>query len=64
MYIYVYIPRMFGNDINISFASLTLSELEKVSNRKLQNINFWPKVTELSLNIAKTEFMTIGPRAI
>jgi hypothetical protein len=55
-------PRMFADDTNVSFASPTLSELENVLNRELQNLNIWLKVNRLSLNIAKTEFMIIGSR--
>ena len=53
---------MFADDINISFAAPTLSELENVLNRELRNVNLWLRVNKLSLNIAKTECMVIGSR--
>ena len=55
-------PRMFADNTNVSFASTSLSELENVLNRELQNVNIWLKANKLSLNIAKTEFMVIGSR--
>ena len=53
---------MFADDTNVSFVSTSLSELENVLNRELQNVNIWLKANKLSLNIAKTEFMVIGSR--
>ena len=55
-------PRMFADDINISFSSENLSELENVINSSLINLNKWLIANKLSLNIAKTEFMVIGSR--
>ena len=48
---------------SISFAAPTnYNDLEMMINTELANINTWLKVSNHSLNVAKTEFMTIGSR--
>ena len=55
-------PRMYADDTSISLAAANVSDLENTTNRELINLNRWLKANKLSLNIAKTEFMTIGSR--
>ena len=45
---------MFEDDTNLSYATDSLGDLESVK--------IWLVIKKLSLNIAKTEFMTIGSR--
>ena len=54
--------RMYADDTSISFAAQTKHELQTLINRELSNVNIWLKSNKLSLNVAKTEFMTIGSR--
>ena len=53
---------MFADDTNVSFAADYLEELQSVINSELERLKSWLITNKLSLNIAKTEFMTIGPR--
>ncbi|KXJ26883.1 putative RNA-directed DNA polymerase from transposon X-element [Exaiptasia diaphana] len=53
---------MYADDTSISFAAQTKHELQTLINRELSNVNIWLKSNKLSLNVAKTEFMTIGSR--
>ena len=48
--------------IQISYASDSLDEIQNVINSELKNLNSWLIANRLSLNITKTEFMTIGSR--
>ena len=56
------LARMYADDTNITFHSHDLSELEDAVNAELINLNTWLQSNKLSLNIAKTELMVIGPR--
>ena len=53
---------MFADDTNVSFAADSLEELQSVINSELERLKSWLITNKLSLNIAKTEFMTIGSR--
>ena len=53
-------PRIFTDDINITFAVSTMIDLENTVNFELRNLERWLITNRLSLNIAKTEFMVIG----
>ena len=55
-------PRMFADDTNVSYAADSLNELQNVLNSELKSLHNWLITNRLSLNIAKTEFMTIGSR--
>ena len=55
-------PRMFADDTNVSFAADSLEELQSVINSELERLKSWLITNKLSLNITKTEFMTIGSR--
>ena len=57
---------MFADDTNITVPGCTFAELEQATNSELNNLYNWLKANklspELSLNIAKTEFMVISTR--
>ena len=53
---------MFADDTSLSYATDSLGELESVINSELESLKTWLVKNKLSLNIAKTEFMTIGSR--
>ena len=53
-------PRMFADDTSLSYAADSPSELESVINSELESLKTWLITNKLSLNLAKTEFMTIG----
>jgi retron-type reverse transcriptase len=55
-------PRMFADDTNISIAANSVTELEQIINTELKNLHQWLLANTLSLNVDKTEFMTIGSR--
>ena len=55
-------PRMFADDTNISYLADSLEQLQNVMNSELKNLNDWLITNELSLNIAKTEFMIVRSR--
>ena len=55
-------PRMFADDTNISYAADSVNELQNVLNSELKSLHNWLNTNRLSLNIAKTEFMTIRSR--
>ena len=55
-------PRMFADDTNISYAADSVNELQNVLNSELKSLNNCLNTNRLSLNIAKTEFMTFGSR--
>jgi hypothetical protein len=50
---------MYADDTNISFQSNKLDELEDLMNIELGKLKEWLNVNNLSLNVAKTEFMVI-----
>ena len=51
---------MSADDISLSYAADSPSELECVINSKLKSLKTWLITNKLILNLAKTEFMTIG----
>ena len=53
---------MFADDTSLSFATDSPGELESVINSELESLKTWLVTNRLSLNIAKTEFMTMGSR--
>ena len=54
-------PRIFADDTNVTFAASTMTDLENAVNLELRNVQRWLITNKLGLNIAKTEFMVIGP---
>ena len=55
-------PRMYADDTNVTFSTVTIPDLESQINSDLKYINRWLKANKLSLNVAKTEFMVISSR--
>jgi hypothetical protein len=53
---------MYADDTNISFQSNKFDELEDLMNIELGKLKEWLNANELSLNVAKTEFMVTGTR--
>ncbi len=51
---------MFADDTSVSYAADSVDELQNVLNSELKSLHHWLIANRLSLNIAKTEFMTIG----
>ena len=51
---------MFAADTNLTFAAITLTDLQKGLNSELRSLNIWLISNKLSLNVAKTKFMVIG----
>ena len=56
------IPRMFADDTNLTLSAKTFTELKLALTPELNNPGCWLKANKLSLNVAKTELMTIGSR--
>ena len=56
------ISRMYADDTSISVAVSHIPDLDLLLNNELRNVDAWLKTNKLSLNTAKTEFMTIGSR--
>ena len=54
--------KMFADDTHITVSGRTFAELEQAINSELNNLYSWLKANNLSLNIAKTEFMVISAR--
>jgi hypothetical protein len=55
-------PRMFEDNTSVSYAADSVDELQNVLNSELKSLHNWLMENRLSLNIAKTEFMTVGSR--
>ncbi len=55
-------PKIFADDTSVSYAADSVDELQNVLNSELKSLHNWLIANKLSLNIAKTEFMTIGSR--
>lgn len=56
---------MYADDTNIILPASDLNVLDKEMNNELRNLSLWLMGSKLSLNIAKTEFMSIaGSRQI
>ena len=53
---------MFADDTSVSYAANSVGELQNVMDSELKSLNSWRIANKLSLDIAKTEFMTIGSR--
>jgi hypothetical protein len=54
--------RMFADDTNLTLSADCVTSLEEMANNELSNIYRWLIANKLSLNVAKTEFMTMGSR--
>ena len=56
------VPRMFADDTNITLSAKTVADLKLAVTSELNNLTCWLRANRLSLNVAKTELMTIGSR--
>ncbi len=54
--------KMFSDDTSVSYAADSVDELQNVLNSDLKSLHNWLMANRLNLNIAKTEFMTVGSR--
>ena len=55
-------PRLFADDTNLTASGDSLTDVENAVNSDLENLRNWLMANKLSLNVAKTEFMSIGSR--
>ena len=55
-------PSMFADDTNLTVQCI--KEVETAVNSDLENLRKWLMANNLSLNVAKTEFMLIGSKPI
>ena len=55
-------PRMYADDTHLTYAGSNLENVQFCLNEDLANVFNWPRDTERTLNMTKTEFMLIGSR--
>ena len=55
-------PRMFADDTNINLSANAVADLKLAVTSELNDLTCWLRANRLSLNVAKTELMTIGSR--
>ena len=55
-------PRMYADDIHITYADVDVNSTQLNLNHDLGNLNKWLTSNKLTLNTAKTEFMLIGSK--
>ena len=53
---------MYTDNTNVTFSAPSVHHLELQLNTELKHINLWLKANKLSLNVARTKFMTISSR--
>ncbi len=53
-------PRLFADNTNLTVTGEIIEEVESAINNDLLRIKEWLLATNLSLNVAKTEFLLIG----
>ena len=53
-------PRMYADDMHLTFGSNDITHLEQGLNEDLAKVNEWLVTNKLTLNKSKTEFMLIG----
>jgi len=53
---------MYADDMHLTFANNTVSNIDRNLNEDLFRVNYWLTVNKLTLNTSKTEFMLIGSR--
>ena len=51
---------MLTIDTNITFASNSVQEINECINSDLEEIRLWLAANKLTLNLTKTEFLSIG----
>lgn len=57
-------PRLFADDESITVAGKLVNEIEVTLNHDVVNMKNWLAANKLNLNIAKTEYMLIGPKPV
>ena len=57
-------PRLFADDTSITVAGKLVNEIEVTLNHDVVNMKNWLAANKLNLNIAKTEYMLIGPKPV
>ena len=55
-------PRMYADDMHLTFADNTVSNIDRNLNEDLSRVNYLFTANKLTLNTSKTEFMLIGSR--
>ena len=55
---------LFTDDKNMFYCNTNINELIRQTNAELDKLNVWFSVNGLSLNIAKTNYMIFGNRAL
>ena len=55
-------PRMYADDIHVTYADNNIYSIEASLNQDLSNINRWLIANKSTLNMTKTKFMLIGIR--
>ena len=61
-YIDISYAKLFADNTNITVPGCTCANLEQATNSEHINLYSWLKANKLSLNIVKTELMTISTR--
>ena len=51
---------MYADDTSISYPSKSMAEINEAFNSDLKRLKIWLEGTKLSLNVAKTQSMTLG----
>ena len=57
-------PRLFADDKSITVAGKLVNETKVTLNHDVVNMKNWLSANKLNLNIAKTEYMLIGPKPV
>lgn len=55
-------PGMYADDTQITATAETISDLENLLNRDIENLSTWLCANKLSMNATKTEFMVIASK--
>ena len=55
-------PRLIADDTNLTASGESMNDIEIAVNSDLENLRNWLMANKLRLNVAKTEFMLIGPK--
>ena len=57
-------PRLFADDTNLTASANFMTDLEAAVNSGMENLRKWLIANKLSLSVAKTEFISIGPKSM
>ena len=53
---------MYADDTSITYAGKDLNDIDDYLNKDLRSVNIWLSANKLTLNLIKTEFLTITSR--